>query len=282
MLASARGRSDADLTKAAGLFDKGCRGGDVSSCVNLGRHLMDGAGVTKDEAAAAKLLERACTDGSAVGCGMFGLAVRDGRGIGKDPVRALEALRLACGGGHDTSCGQAGRLLVAGETPDFKAATKLFQRACQGSDAGACYEAGSLFESGKGMGKNPVLSDMYYRRGCIMGAAEACYSRARLEASRPSGNADEAKRLFSQACSRRSATACAALKVLYGENRGAVAVGSQLSDWRRACDKGSAEACTRVGLIAAGNGNRGLAISDLRRACTGGDAFACFVQKSFK
>jgi len=283
LLAPARGGSSEDLSKAVGLFDKGCKGGDVSSCVNFAKHLMDGAGVAKDESAAAKLLEQACTDGNAVGCGLFGLAARDGRGTSKDTARALEALRLACGGGHGPSCGNAGRLMLADEKPDFATAAKLFQRACQGADANACYHAGSLQESGKSGGKNAVLADINYRRGCIMADADACYARARMEVSKPSGgNADEAKRAFAQACMRRSAPACAALKVLYGDNRTAMASATELSTWRQECNQGEAQACTKSALIAAGNGNRTLATTELRRACSIGDAFACFVQKSLK
>ncbi|HEY5934311.1 MAG TPA: hypothetical protein VIU61_06750, partial [Kofleriaceae bacterium] len=53
-----------DFTKAATYYDRGCKGGESSGCVNLALLYRDGTGVPRDEDRARQLIKRACELGA--------------------------------------------------------------------------------------------------------------------------------------------------------------------------------------------------------------------------
>lgn len=273
-----------DASRAAQLFEKACGGGDVPSCVNRGHMLADGSGVTKDEAKAAELFEKACTDGSAEGCGFHGVLLLEGRGVTKDLGKAAEALKHACEGGHDKSCGRAARLYATGDgvTQDLAVALGLYTKACRGADGAACASLAQMHEAGQGTGKNLIIAEMHYRRGCYMGNAEACADLGRVEAGKPGGNADSAKRSFNMACQRMNSFGCAAMKVLYGGTGTVIPNVRDMMEWRQACTRSDLRACTRLGTLNAATGQKAGATMELQRACNSGDGFACLVGKAIK
>lgn len=283
MLATGDGAAQ-DATKAAQLFEKACAGGDTPSCVNQGRMLADGSGAAKNEAKAAELFDKACADGVAEACGFLGTLLLEGRGVGKDLGKAAEKLKLGCEGGHDRSCGRAARLYASGDgvTQDLATALQLYLKACRGADGAACGELAQMYEYGKGTGKNAINAEMYYRRGCFMGNGEACADLGRLEAGKPGGGGDGAKRSFTMACQRMSSFGCATMKLLYGGSTPFVANPKDTMEWRSACTKNDLRACTRLGVVTAASGQKAGATMDLQRACTGGDQFACLAGKALK
>jgi hypothetical protein len=160
---------------------------------------------------------------------------------------------------------------------------KLFDRACHGRDGAACREVGLLYEAGKGLGKNPVLAQISFRRGCLMGDGDSCFESARLEAKKPSGgNQNELERLFGQGCAFRSALACSAAKLLYGDHRAVVPDPAKGAVWRKACAQADNRACLLSGLVSAARGMKAEAQMNLGRACNAGETLACRVAKQLK
>lgn len=273
-------KTSRDAAKAVPLFKKGCDGGDFMSCVSLGDATFHGKGVSADPAAGAKLYQQGCDNGVALGCRLEGQAYLEGKGVSADPARAFAKLNQACEGGDDRGCGQAANLMVSGKGTDKDPgkAAKLFQRACNGSEAASCNELGSLYETGaQGVPKNAMLAKMTYQRGCWRFDPGSCANYGRLEE-----NGDMQKRSFQNACNRQNPIGCAAMKVLFGENRPFIPPVQQMQDLQRSCNGGAARDCGVLGLYQAAQGNGSMAKPTLDRACIQQDKFACAVAKKVK
>jgi uncharacterized protein len=269
-------RSDKAAARAA--FQKACDGGDASGCSGLG-------GVTPDAAQAAAAFEKGCSGGDAPGCRGLGVALRDGSGAGKDEARAVALFDQACDGGDDRGCAEAAKLYAAGRgaQKDEARAAKLHKRACDGSVGESCAELAQMYEAGApGVGKNPILAEMMYRRGCQRMSADACVGLGRTLMSAKPARTSEAKLAFTQACGGRAALGCAALKVLFGEQRPVVADARAKMDLTQACARGNNRACASAGLLDAASGMAPAAKLNLERACRGGDAFGCAVLEKTK
>jgi uncharacterized protein len=268
-------RSDEASARAA--FQKACDGGDASGCSGLGSLLPDAA-----QAVAA--FEKGCTGGDAPGCRMLGVALREGKQIAKDEARAVSLFDQACDGGDDIGCAQAAKAYAAGQgaAKDEAKAAKLHKRACDGSVGESCAGIAQLYESGApGVGKSPILAETMYRRGCQRNSAEACVGLGRMLAAAKPARMDEAKLAFSRGCGGRDALGCAAMKVLFGEQRPVVADPRLKMELGQACTRGNHRACASAGLLDAGAGMPAARLN-LERACRGGDGFACLVLEKTK
>jgi hypothetical protein len=96
-LAYAVQQSEAGDRAAETLYQRACKLGEPSGCVNRA------AGMLREESAdpdvqqcSARTFERACELDDIWGCSMLGLAYSRGLGVAVDPVRAALALRKAC------------------------------------------------------------------------------------------------------------------------------------------------------------------------------------------
>src|SRR5262249_16335328 len=118
-----------DPARASTFFRQGCDGGDDHACGALGRMLLDGDGVPKDQAKAAELLKRACDGTQAAACVDLGLMSETGNGAPKNPMIAKFLYEPACMRGDFVGCSNQGRLeLGQGGNPD--AAKRAFSQAC--------------------------------------------------------------------------------------------------------------------------------------------------------
>jgi hypothetical protein len=93
-----------DLTRAAALFERGCKADSARGCAYFGNALEHGRGVPTDLTRAVQLYEQACTAKDPWGCGYLGRAYAGGRGVARDPALATPLLEQACKGGVDWSC----------------------------------------------------------------------------------------------------------------------------------------------------------------------------------
>ena len=103
-----------DAARAATLFQKGCDGGDVEGCVDLGEAYEKGEGVTESFGEAVELYDRACNGGSAEGCRQLGEMYSDGRGVARSPMRSVDLWSRACDGADYTACVELAKLYATG------------------------------------------------------------------------------------------------------------------------------------------------------------------------
>ena len=267
-----------DLAKAAPVLDKGCSGGDTKACVELGDMKMSGAGTAKDAAAAVKLFEKGCSAGEAAGCRFLGIAYTSGSGVGADPAKAASLLTQACDGGDDRGCGEAAVLYADGKGvgKDADKARDYHQRACNGTWAPSCESLGQMKEAQRDL----IGAKIFYQRACFRsGAPSACFHYGRLDYEK---NAQFAKVAFNRACSMRVDQGCAALKVLYGENRPVMGDPGKKGPLMTSCNAGNNADCATVGLMDLAMGNKVGAAMTLDRACMRRDEWACTLAKKAK
>lgn len=84
------------------------------------------------------------------------------------------------------------------------------QIACNGNNATACFEAWNLYESGKGIKKNPKQGFSLLTRSCDFKNAEACYKLAGYYRTGVGAelNLKKAKELYSKSCDLGNSDAC--------------------------------------------------------------------------
>lgn len=272
-----RNLASSDQAAALAAFQKACDGGEAAGCTGQGM-------VTKDAAAATTLFQKACDGGDAPGCREHGIALRDGKGTGTDEAAAAARFDQACDGGDDVGCAEAAKAYAAGAgvNKDEARAAKLHKRACDGSVGESCAALGGFYERGAGgVGKNPALAQVMYRRGCFRASAAACLGLGRTLASAKPPRMDEAKMAFNQACVRRNVLGCAAMKVLFGAPQGAVDVKLKI-DLTQSCTRNNdTRACVDAALLDTAAGLPTAKVQ-LDLACKRGDAFACLIQEKAK
>lgn len=126
---------------AARALEKGCAGGNVSACHNLGFAHYMGSGVAKDAARARALFTQGCDGGFAVSCAGLGLLHEEGDGVPKDEAMAARQYELACrGGDQEYGCPFLARMLADGRgiAKDASRARSLLEAACAAGSRNGC------------------------------------------------------------------------------------------------------------------------------------------------
>jgi TPR repeat protein len=131
-----------DMSRAAGLFDKACAGGEGRACTNLGLLYKRGDGIQADDERATAYLKRACHLRHAHGCFILGMMHQRGDGVEANPDVAGSCFFNACSMEHEPS-----------GIACHKLADMMLTRAGKGDDVGAA---------------------RFYRRSCNLGAQSAC------------------------------------------------------------------------------------------------------------
>ena len=62
------------------------------------------------------------------------------------------------------------------EKGDYQKAAQLYQKACDGGDAGGCYNLGVLYADGQGVNQDYQKAAQLYQKTCDSGNAEGCYN----------------------------------------------------------------------------------------------------------
>jgi TPR repeat protein len=245
-----------ERSNAIEAHERACSLGLASGCNSLGVALLDGKGVSKDEARAAEILRKACELGSDWGCFNWAFLEESGTGVRRDMDAAVRDYDKSCKSGIAQSCNRLGLLLIEPEfakevTPAPQRALELFEQACDAGVAVACGNAGYFWESVKpGAGARAVH---FLELACNGDQATSCAELAHRLA-RGDGAAKDTKRawtLFDRACALDPATGCHEWGLaLVTEDSG-----FQL-DWsrgreliQRACKAGSRAACNDVKAI---------------------------------
>ncbi len=264
-----------EYAKALVALKKGCDGGDVRSCVNLGDMTLDGVGTKADPAAAAPLFDKGCTNGDAIGCARLGFLYRAGNGVAHDDARAATLLRKGCDGGQARACGELGLMARdgAGIAKDENAATALLRRGCDGGDARSCTKVGELYET-----RDPIAASIYYERGCFGAdwkeSGKSCAGLGRVTQAGPMANEARSKDAYMWACNKMNALGCAVLKIAWGDSRPVFPDIQEQMRLQDACNGGNARACATLGVLQVATGNA-MGKSTLDRACTMNDQWAC-------
>ncbi len=167
---------------------------------------------------------------------------------------------------------------------DSQQALSLSQRACSRGDARSCFEIESLWRDADGTAA--LRAPAVYDTACAGGYAVACYQLAMQKASRESGGFRQPRvgKLLDAACQKGHPEACCQLGeneriLLPGDGAQKPDHGKANESFQRGCEGGSARAC--YFLAVAYDRGEGVAADRARarglyeRACAGASADAC-------
>lgn len=199
-----------------------------------------------------------------------GAAVSSGCNAGAAEARDLDA---ACAGGDATACDELGVRFREGRfvLADWRRASDLFQRACEGGEGQGCVRLARLHvhraAERRGVSLDSAAAATLLEQGCDAGAMIGCTDLADLVLATDSmavadstaaGNevegvldspaARRAAALYRRACQGGEMTGCTRLGVLYEEGRGVEGDPVRAAELhRRSCDGGSSLGCTHLG-----------------------------------
>jgi hypothetical protein len=259
-----------DLAGAAVLFDAACPG-HGEACVGLGLLTQDGRGVARDIDEAMRLYRQGCDEGHGVGCFNLGIMFMEGNGVAQDTRRADEEFAKAraayerqCGATPPHACTNLGVLHEHGfGTPvSREKARAVYLRGCDGGERDACVNL-SLLEIENGEPFGPAVSRLWTL--CQDGHALSCGTVGHLQAQRQI-DLEGTRALLRKGCDGGDRQSCALLGALtdppereaalekacaLGSSRACMAAGELTGDalyWKRACDIGDPEGCSRMPL----------------------------------
>ncbi|WP_103569977.1 tetratricopeptide repeat protein [Campylobacter concisus] len=88
------------------------------------------------------------------------------------------------------------------EKGDYQKAAQLYQKACDGGDAGGCYNLGVLYDNGQGVNRDYQKAAQLYQKACDGGGAKGCSSLGFLYKNGEGikQNFSTAKQYFGKAC----------------------------------------------------------------------------------
>jgi hypothetical protein len=133
-----------DRARAATLYERACRAGNVRGCANLGVARVEGMG-GRDVPIGAQLLELACDRGDARGCMNLARLHSSGQGVARDPALAARLFGFACDHEEESAC----VALAQGyeDAAETAKALDLYRKACALGEATACAHEGSSLVS---------------------------------------------------------------------------------------------------------------------------------------
>jgi hypothetical protein len=122
---------------------------------------------------------------------------------------------------------------------------------CSEGNAASCFTYGSLNE--KGLHGDPpdyVAALTYYKRACLGGNADGCAGKARLEATKPSNAAHDAKMLawWQHKCEGPAVDGCSMVAMMYenGLNGAPKNLALAIQALQHGCDGGNSTDCSQL------------------------------------
>lgn len=177
------GNGGGDQTKARALLTKGCTGGDMAACNNLGTMDMmssDGQGPVK----AASLFQKLCDKGNVMSCANLAQILAVGLGdVPMDQARARSLAEGACAKDNFVACNVMGIVLFQATPPDPSGAAKAWTRACDLGAPASCDNLGQLYQHGAGVEQDLTHATNLYRKACNAGVPHACTALGQLGAT---------------------------------------------------------------------------------------------------
>jgi TPR repeat protein len=145
-----------------------CDQGSALACRGAGLLAFGGDGQPPNAARAAGFWERACRGGDQVGCTYLGYLLKVGEGIRKDVARGLELTRQSCAACSAVGCNGLGYFYAKGDgvAADGKLARRLFFAACEAGYLNACDSVGEAYERGWGGSIDLEKAFRYYKMSC--------------------------------------------------------------------------------------------------------------------
>jgi TPR repeat protein len=173
--------------------------GIIEAQVRLGRMLLEGQGVAKDQRAAFACFLCAAEAGDSDARNMLGRCYENGWGAPKDMTRAAENYRIAAEAGHAWAQYNLGHLLLDGigvaRIPDQ--AFVWYRRAAAQGHVRAMNLVGRCCEEGWGTPRDQAAARVWYRRSAEGGYFRGAYNYATILAAE--GCIAGAARWFEQA-----------------------------------------------------------------------------------
>jgi len=173
--------------------------GMAEAQLRLGRMLLEGQGVEKDERAAFACFLCAAENGDAEARNMLGRCYENGWGMAADMARAAQNYRLAAEAGLDWAQYNLGHLLLdgAGVAQDRNEAFAWYMRAAMQGHVRAMNLVARCCEDGWGCPRDQAAARVWYRKSAEGGYFRGAYNYATILAAE--GDSAEAARWFEQA-----------------------------------------------------------------------------------
>jgi TPR repeat protein len=197
--------------KAAPWIASAARYGVVEAQVRLGQMFLDGAGVTRDEAAALNWFLCAARKGSCEAMNMAGRCYENGWGIEEDLSVAAHWYRSSADAGHDWGEYNYANMLFDGRgvALDKEQALVWYRRAADQGHTRAMNLLARCYEEGWGAPRNSALACEWYRCSAQGGYFRAQFNYATVLASE--GRIGEAVDWFEKACEAATAGSLSAM-----------------------------------------------------------------------
>jgi hypothetical protein len=226
-----RGRAEEGPGEASGQaaplhWKARCELGFAVDCRKLGRALLHGAGVARDDRLGAAYLVKGCEMAEPASCSDLGVLTILGRGVAQSDAGGGALTRRACDAGYALACSNLGTLTVEG-------VNKL-----------------TLRPEDEGEGGGQIIRS--FQTACDAGALEGCLN---LGTARQGGvlvrtDLEGATEAFQRACGGGLAIACHRLALLVREEPMIAATGlDPTGPERKACQAGIAPACRDPGQL---------------------------------
>ncbi len=169
-----------NASEAAPWIISAARCGLVEAQLRLGRMLLAGEGVARDERAAFNWFDRAARKQDPEAQNMVGRCYEHGWGTAIDPARAAEWYERAASAGHAWAQYNLGHLLLDGNgvARDTPAAFQLYLSAANQGHVRAMNLVGRCCEEGWGTQKDPAAARVWYRRSAEGGYFRGAYNFA--------------------------------------------------------------------------------------------------------
>lgn len=164
----------------------------------------------------------------------------------------------------------------------YSDAKPLFDQACTGGNADACFHLGKMYGEGFGVQQDYTQALPLYSKACEKGNAKGCNNLGVLYAGGHGVAQDysRASALYTRACDAGDPMGCGNLGNSYASGKGVTQDYPQaIALFTKACDAGTAKACTGLGSMYLGG--QGVtqdyqrAVTPLSKACDAGDPMGC-------
>ncbi len=189
-----------DPARVVALLRRGCDGGQLADCDDLGSILRRGIeGSPPRPQEALPLLSRLCAAGRATACAGLARTVLSDAGHTRVEARAVAALESACGQNAEEACVAVGAIYEQGwgRRRNDARARAAYVRACDAGNVASCTRAGWMFARGRGGPRAPDEASSRFERACQSGHSEACGRLAEMLEPR---DAARARDLHDRAC----------------------------------------------------------------------------------
>jgi TPR repeat protein len=188
-----------DPAEAARWVEFAARHGLAAAQLRLGRILLEGTGVDKDEAAALGWFKTAARSGDADAMNMAGRCHENGWGTPKDNAIAADWYRRSAEAGHDWGEYNYANMLFdgLGVPADLPGSLGWYLKACAQGHARAMNQVGRCFEEGWGVAHDLAFAADWYRKSAEGGYFRGQYNHGAMLAA--AGRTQEAALWYGKA-----------------------------------------------------------------------------------